>query len=286
MKDIAMRRADFLKGTAMAAICGGIPAVARAQCTSGGNGRIEYLRSLPVKIETDVMVCGGGSAGVAAAVAARAVGARVFLAEGFTCFGGMGTAARVPVFMQFGDGVRPLAAGFGTRFRERLKKAGAMPGSHGAFDFEAVKREYDAVVAESGADFLFCTKIIDVIKDGDRVAYAVCASQSGVWAVKAKVYVDATGNGDVAAQAGVPFEKGDASGHMMPASLLSAWRGIDWERWSRELPKAAQSFGAKLPEAIADGVFKEPDRHMTGICRFPDGYGTANIGHVLVDEGI
>ena len=285
MKGMVIGRGDFLKGVAMAAMSGGIPSVVRAQCTSGVSDKVEYLRSLPVKIETDVMVCGGGSAGVAAAVAARAAGARVFLAEGFTCFGGMGTAARVPVFMQFGDGVRDLAQGFGTRFRERLKKTGAMTGIHGAFDFEAVKREYDAVVAESGADFLFCTRIIDVIKDGDRVAYAVCASQSGVWAVKAKVYVDATGNGDVAVQAGVPFEKGDASGHMMPASLLSAWRGIDWERWNMEHPKAAQSFGAKLPEAIADGVFKEPDRHMTGIYRFPDGYGTANIGHVFNLDG-
>ena len=244
-----------------------------------------YAREIKVKVETDVMVCGGGSAGVAAAVAARAGGARVFLAEGFSCFGGMGTAARVPVFMQWSDGVRDLACGFGTRFRERLKKNGAMPGQSGAFDFEAVKREYDAVMAESGADFLFETRVVDVVREGDRIAYAVVAAPSGIWAVKAKVYVDATGNGDVAVQAGAPFEKGDASGHMMPASLLSSWCGVDWDRWAKERPSQRHPFGAELARAGADGVFKEPDLHMTGLYRFPDGYATANIGHVFDLDG-
>ena len=248
-------------------------------CASG----IAYSRTLPVKVETDVFIAGGGSAGVAAAVAARSAGARVFLAEGFTCFGGMGTAARVPVFMQWGDGTRDLACGFGTRFRERLQKAGAM--NNGAFWFEDVKREYDAVMVESGTDFLFQTRVIDVVAEDGAVKYAIVAASSGIWAVKAKVFIDATGNGDLAVQAGVPFAKGDATGHMMPASLLSAWSGIDWERWTKEHPKVSQPFGAELARAAADGVFKEPDLHMTGLYRFPNGYATANIGHVFNLDG-
>ena len=261
----------------------GAQAAAGAELPAGDGSTVGYSRSLPVKVDTDVFIAGGGSAGVAAAVAARAAGAKVFLAEGFTCFGGMGTAARVPVFMQWGDGTRDLACGFGTRFRDRLQKAGAMYG--GAFDFEAVKREYDAVMVESGADFLFQTHVIDVVKQGDEIRCAVVAAPSGVWAVRAKVFIDATGNGDVAAQAGVPFAKGDASGHMMPASLLSAWCGVDWERWSKEHPKVPQPFGAELARASAEGVFKEPDLHMTGLYRFPNGYATANIGHVFDMDG-
>jgi len=253
---------------------------ARGDSRSSG---IAYSRALPVKVETDVFIAGGGSAGVAAAVAARSAGARVFLAEGFTCFGGMGTAARVPVFMQWGDGIRDLACGFGTRFRERLQKAGAL--NNGAFWFENVKREYDAVMVESGADFLFQTRVIDVVMEAGAVKYAVVAAPSGIWAVKAKVFIDATGNGDLAVQAGVPFAKGDATGHMMPASLLSAWSGIDWERWMKERPKVPQPFGVELARAAADGVFKEPDLHMTGLYRFPNGYATANIGHVFDLDG-
>ena len=277
-----MNRRDFIKGAALAA--GMTPGLGLAGGTQGGRpGEIAYSRRLPVKVETDVMVCGGGPAGVAAAVAARHAGARVFLAEGFTCFGGMGTAARVPVFMQWGDGVRDLACGFGTRFRDRLAREGAT--INGVFDFEAVKRVYDEEMKASGADFLFQTRVIDVLREGDRIAAAVVAAPSGVWAVRARTYIDATGNGDVAAAAGVPYAKGDAEGRMMPASLLSAWRNIDWARWDREKPVGPQPFGAELPRAAADGLFARPDLHMTGISRQPDGFGAANIGHVFDLDG-
>ena len=279
-----MNRREFITGSALA--------LAAAPVTGAGTGprarpgEIAYARTLPVKVETDVFVAGGGPAGVAAAVAARELGARVFIAEGFTCFGGMGTAARVPVFMPWGDGVRDLACGFGTRFRARLKAAGGMPGQGGAFDFEVVKRVYDEVVAESGADFLFQTRVIDVVRAGDAITHAVVAAPSGIWAVKAKVYIDATGNGDVAVQAGVPFEKGDATGHMMPASLLSSWFDVDWDRWAQERPKGLpQPFGAELARACADGVFAEPDLHLSAVYRFPDGYATANVGHLFNLDG-
>lgn len=280
-----MNRRDFIRAAAV--IAGTAPAAglnAAGRSTSGGDG-IDYARRLPVKVRTDVMIAGGGAAGVAAAVAARHAGAEVFLAEGFTCFGGLGTAARVPLFMQWGDGERDLACGFGTRFRDRLKSAGGLCGSGGAFDFEVVKREYDAVMQECGADFLFQTRVIDVVREGDTIRHAIVSAPSGLWAVEAKVYIDATGNGDIAFQAGVPFEKGDDSGHMMPASLLSAWTGVDWQRWAKERPRMPQPFGAELPRAIADGVFAEPDRHMTGLYSFPGGYATANIGHVFNLDG-
>ena len=283
-----MNRRDFLKGAGLMAGAmplAALPSEPGATHQAPGANAIRYSRELPVKVETDVMVCGGGAAGIAAAGAARAAGARVCLAEGFTCFGGLGTAARVPVFMQWGDGVRDLATGFGTRFRDRLLAAGGLQGGARAFDFEVVKREYDGVMRESGADFLFQTRVVDVVMEAGAIRHAVVAAPSGMWAVRAKVYVDATGNGDVACCAGVPFEKGDATGHMMPASLLSAWDGIDWERWSKEHPQRPQPFGAELARAAADGIFKEPDLHMTGLYRFPNGYATANIGHVFNLDG-
>lgn len=280
-----MNRREFIR--TVTASAGALPLAGFASdsgCAAAGSC-VPYSRSLTIKEETDVLVCGGGAAGVAAAVAARAAGAKVLMLEGFTCFGGMGTAARVPLFMQFGDGVRDLACGFGTRFRDRLRKSGGMRGQAAAFDFEVVKREYDKVVMESGADFLFSTRVIDVVVQDGRIAYAVVAAPSGMWAVKAKVYVDATGNGDVAVQAGVPFAKGDESGHMMPASLLSSWDGVDWDRWSKERPSRSQPFGAELARAAADGVFKEPDLHMTGLYRFEGGHATANIGHLFGLDG-
>jgi NADPH-dependent 2,4-dienoyl-CoA reductase/sulfur reductase-like enzyme len=137
-----MNRREFLKGAALTAAVAPTAGWASSGKAVAGSV-IDYSREMPVKVRTDVMIAGGGAAGVAAAVAARKAGAKVFLAEAFTCFGGLGTGARVPLFMQWGDGVRDLACGFGTRFRDRLKAAGGMCGSGGAFDFEVVKREYD-----------------------------------------------------------------------------------------------------------------------------------------------
>ena len=281
--NIRMDRRGFVAGLAGVYAVSSVTFAADVGSTSVGVGGISYSRTIPIKMKTDVFIAGGGSAGIAAAIAARAAGVRVFLAEGFTCFGGMGTAARVPVFMQWGDGMRDLASGFGTRFRDRLQRAGAM--NRGVFDFEAVKREYDSVMVESGADFIFQTHVIDVILEGAAIKYAVVAAPSGIWAVEAKVFIDATGNGDVAVQAGVPFEKGDSSGHMMPASLLSAWSGVDWERWAKERPQVPQPFGAELARAAADGVFKEADLHMTGLYKSPSGIATANIGHIFNLDG-
>ena len=105
-----MNRREFITGGAVALAAAPVAGVGTGP--SARSGEIAYARTLPVKVETDVFVAGGGPAGVAAAVTAREAGARVFIAEGFTCFGGMGTAARVPVFMPWGDGVRDLACGF------------------------------------------------------------------------------------------------------------------------------------------------------------------------------
>jgi hypothetical protein len=248
-----------------------------------GAGEVVLQRKLPIKYDVDVFVAGGGPAGAAAAVAARSQGARVFLAEAHTCLGGMGTAGRVPVFMPLSDGVNFLPGGFGRRVIDRLAKEKALPGP--ATDVEALKRVYDELVSESGAAFSFYTTLSAVEAEGGRVRYVVCASPSGLFAVRAKVYVDATGNGDLAMWAGAAFEKGDAQGRLMPGTLCSVWSGVDWKTWIMNRPKGPQPDGSMLEKAFADGVFTVQDRHLTGMHDMGCGLAGGNIGHAFNVDG-
>ena len=242
---------------------------------------LSIQRNLPVRKDVDVFIAGGGPAGVAAALAACRQGAKVFVAEGQSCFGGMGTGGLVPVFMTFGDGVNFLAEGVGRTVRERLKKeCPDLPGA--AIDAEGLKRVYDRLMTESGADFTFQTQLVGVETDGPRVTHALCAAPSGMFAVRARVSIDATGNGDLAAWAGAPFEKGDEEGRLMPATLCSRWVGVDWQKWLASRPEGTvQRQGYMLEKAIDDGVFTVPDYHLTGMNPQGKQLFGGNVGHIF-----
>jgi hypothetical protein len=261
------------------AMSGSSASTAVAAGTPAGQEAVNFQRTIPVRYEVDVFVAGGGPAGTAAAVSARKQNASVFLAEAHTCLGGMGTAAMVPVFMPLTDGVHFLPGGFGQEVISRLKSETHVRGS--ATDIEALKRVYDALVTESGAKFSFYTSLIGVeVKDG-RVLHVICSAPSGLFAVRAKAYVDATGNGDLAAWAGAPFEKGDAQGRLMPGTLCSVWTDIDWATVKANRAKGPQPDGQMLEKAFADSVFTVRDEHLTGMYPMGERMGRGNIGHTF-----
>lgn len=275
-----VNRRTFI-GTGAAFAVSATPGVGAAAETVRTDGKLSYSREMPVKADVDVFIAGGGPAGVAAAVSAARNGAKVFLAEGHSCFGGMSTAGRVPVFMSFGDKVNTYSQGVATEVRKLLKEESELVGGN---DLEALKRVYDRMMTDSKAEFRFCTKVVDVVARDGRIRYAICSAPSGLFAVGAKVFVDATGNADLVAAAGAPFRKGDAAGRMMPGSLCSLWTGFDWDRWAKERPRKPKTFmgwADFMDEAFADGVFLEPDRHVTGFVRQERDLAAANMGHAF-----
>ena len=249
---------------------------------------VEFRCDVPVRHTVDVFVAGGGPAGLAAAVTAARQGRHVFLAEGHTCFGGMGTAGLVPAMMSVGDGVHFLAGGFGKEVIDRLfaaKGAGPQdrPDSHACIcvKVEVLKRIYDDMVLESGADFAFQTHLVAVETRDGHVEHVICAAKSGLFAVKAKIYVDGTGDGDLAAWAGAPFEKGDAQGRLMPGTLCSLWANVDWPVvWKSGLWPEAE-----LPRAFPDKIFTREDRHLPGMWPVDENIGGGNIGHAFDVDG-
>jgi len=248
---------------------------------------IRFSRDVNVRHEVDVFVAGGGPAGVAAAVAAARQGCSVFLVESQGCLGGSGTAGGLPVFCHFTDLESFVAGGVGRDVYDRLYRCGGQgPGMryddpHGVvvYKAEVLKRVYDDLLAESGAEWTFFTDLVAVEAAKGRVDCVVCAAKSGLFAVRAKVYVDCTGDGDLAAWAGAPFEKGDAAGALQPPTLCSLWADIDWQRADREGCGIWQQ-EKHLPAAIANGVFSVGDVHMPGMAPVGEHLGGGNIGHI------
>ncbi|MBM4050611.1 MAG: FAD-dependent oxidoreductase, partial [Planctomycetes bacterium] len=107
---------------------------------------------------------------------------------------------------------------------------------------------------------------------------AILAAKSGLFAVKAKMFVDGTGDGDLAAWAGAPFEKGDADGGMMPGTLCSLWADVDWDAVRTSGLGAGEK---RLLDAFKDKVFTIEDRHLPGMWRVGERVGGGNIGHTF-----
>jgi len=203
----------------------------------------------------------------------------VFLAERNSCLGGMGTAGMLPLFMQFTDGVHVLAGGVGAEIQRRLKQSGGTgPGSDVTIRAEVLKRVYDDLLLEAKVRFLFQANLIAVESDAGKVTTAVLAGKSGLFAVKASVFLDCTGDGDLAAWAGAPFEKGDEHGDMMAGTLCSLWADVDWSA----VAKGGRGSGeSHLEDAFRDKVFTVEDRHLPGMIRVGEHTGGGNIGHTF-----
>lgn len=244
---------------------------------------IMLREQIPVEKETDVLVVGGGPAGTAAAVTAARMGVSVLLAEKEQCFGGAGTAAAVPAFMRFSDGIHFLAGGFGREIFERLYGDADFSQIEFPIEAEKLKRIYDELVEEAGVDYRFDTRFIKTVKEGGRVTGAVFVSGEKLSAFRAMVVIDATGNGSAAVDAGALFEMGDEEGRLMPATLCSLWNGADWSRAIVELGKDPDN--RFLKEAFQDGVFGVRDSSLPGMWHLPDGMGGGNIGHEFGIDG-
>jgi FAD dependent oxidoreductase len=194
-----------------------------------GNGQDieirEKPRVLPVSHTTDVVVLGGGVAGLSAALAAADTGAKVVLVEKGNCLGGTATAGMMSLFYT------PYRCAHGLPkqvFDRLIAVGGAFPGEVISVDHEAFKTVALEMVSERGIELVFHTTFSDVIADGNRVRGIVIENKGGRSAILADIVVDTSGDADIAAKMGAPLLKGrDDDNKMRPMSLLFRLGGVD-----------------------------------------------------------
>ena len=181
----------------------------------------------------DVIVAGGGPSGCAAAVAAARNGASVLLIEASYCLGGMGTIGMVPSFAPFTDKQKLISKSIAEEIIVKYKKLRGIADEDWDWlpiSFEVLKLVYDEIVTGSGVKVLFGSTVCAVNTENKKIHSVIAAAKGGLTEYHAKIFVDCTGDADVASLCGVPFACGDKNGNIQASSLCFIIGGVDMNR--------------------------------------------------------
>lgn len=237
---IPISRRDFMKlaGITAAGVIaggsGGHSAEAAAPKTPGVDfGEAE----LPVLLETDVCVAGGGSAGAAAAVSAARSGAKTVLVERGIMLGGLQTMGCVyPCMPTYIDG---SDTPYIQELNRRMEKHGFSPdpgivtktfygGGRSVYVPETLSLVYDEMCSDAGVSILYDTALIGVVTEDGKITECVVQTVEGLGKIRAKTFIDATGDALLSRFANVPAEKGSSkTGRNQPMSLRFEMTGVD-----------------------------------------------------------
>ena len=238
-----------------------------------------FQKEIPTLGHYQLVVLGGGPAGVCAAMEAARNGAKVLLIESSGMLGGMATSALVGPFMTNYDreGERPTIGGLYREIVERLAaRSGAIlpentdsPSIHTSFikryhrhvtpfDSFMLQVVLDEMVAEAGVEVLLYTRFADCVCENGKIRTVILAALEGLRCVSADLFIDATGNADVAYAAGVPTWKGEEeSGVPQPGTLMFEVDGVSDEGYLAHGKRPGGPTGAvKAYRTPTEGVYK------------------------------
>jgi glycine/D-amino acid oxidase-like deaminating enzyme len=233
-------------------------------------GKNRPLKKSAVQVDDhawDVIVVGGGPGGVTAAIAAAREGARTLLVEAMGQLGGMSTSGMIPAWCPFSDGEKIIYRGLAEKiFRAAQKGVPHEPADK--LDWVSINPEhlvsvYDGMVAEAGVRVLYFSRLAAVeMADARTVDALIIANKSGLTAFKAKVYIDATGDGDLAAWAGAAFKRGDADGVVQSSTLCFSAANVDSYNYTHGPGLYGGYETSPIHRAIASGKYPLIDKHL------------------------
>ena len=191
---------------------------------------MEYTRKITLKETADVIVVGGGPAGVCAAIAAARTGAKTVLLERGGCLGGIWTSGFLGWIIDYAN-----KSGLLKEIIAKLYKRDSVPPCPRRsdvlpFEPEAMKFLLEELCLEAGVIIRYYSLFTDVLMTSARQIHGVVTdskSNSELWC--GKVFIDATGDGDLGARAGCDFQMGNGNGEMQPMSLLALVCGLELE---------------------------------------------------------
>jgi len=211
----------------------------------------EAPRETPVVADVDVCVLGGSCTGVFAAVAAARLGAKVALVESNGFFGGVAAASLVNIWHSTYDmgNEQQIIAGLTTEVIERLRRRDALTYRKGkrevfVLNTEELKIELDLLVTEAGVRPFLHTLFVAPAVEGGRMVAAVIEDKTGRRAIRAKCFVDATGDADVVTRMGLPVYKRK---DVQPPTMCAILRGMGAIRRKHR--------GFNIHQAIFDGEY-------------------------------
>ena len=247
------------------------------------NNLVFKSRNLDVLADADVVVAGGGAAGVAAAIQAARQGKSVILLDKNNCPGGILTAGLLPCIIHMTDLKNILSSGICKELCDTVAQRMKKPVNYNWFNVhsEAVKIVLDEMLAAAGVKVIYNVHVCEALLKRKKIHALAVMTLNGMMAVTGKMFIDATGDGLVSMLAGAPFEYGAEDTHeVMAPTLCSSFSNIDFNAVPEDIrERGLGRIEWKNAMDSKEKLFME-EGHFVGFFRNGQSCGTGNLGHI------